>query len=59
MGTNPSFGKSAVLELLRLMRDNLDWPDVVAYIDKLPDRLQRHPLVVEQVQLVLASRKIL
>jgi hypothetical protein len=40
--------ESAVLELLRLVRDNLDWSDVVAYIDKLPAWLRRHPLVTEQ-----------
>jgi hypothetical protein len=48
--------ESAVLALLRLVRDNLDWPDVVAYVDSLPDRLRRHPLVMEQRLLAYAKQ---
>jgi hypothetical protein len=47
-GGKPVVRESAVLELLRLVRDNLGWPDVAAYVDRLPDRLRRHPLVIEQ-----------
>jgi Tetratricopeptide Repeats-Sensor len=46
-GSKPVVRESAVLELLRLVRDNLGWDDVIAYIDKLPDRLRWHPPVVE------------
>jgi hypothetical protein len=42
--------------MLRLVRDNLDWPDVVAYVDSLPDRLRRHPLVMEQRLLAYAKQ---
>ena len=55
-GDKPVVRESAVLELLRLVRDNLDWPDVVAYVGKLPDRLQRHPLVTEQLLLARAKQ---
>jgi hypothetical protein len=47
-GHKPVVRETAVLELLRLVRDNLGWPAVATYVDSLPDRLQRHPLVTEQ-----------
>jgi hypothetical protein len=56
-GGKPVVRETAVLALLRLVRDNLDWPDVVAYVDSLPDRLQRHPLVMEQRLLALSKQK--
>ena len=56
-GARPWSAVPAVLALLRLVRDNLDWPDVVAYVDSLPDRLRRHPLVMEQRLLALAKQK--
>ena len=55
-GDKPVIRESAVLELLRLVRDNLDWPDVVAYVGRLPDRLRRHPLVIEQLLLAQAKQ---
>ncbi len=55
-GDKPVIRESAVLELLRLVRDNLDWSDVVAYIGKLPDRLRRHPLVIQQLHLARAKQ---
>jgi hypothetical protein len=55
-GDKPVIREAAVLELLRLVRDNLGWPDVAAYIDKLSDRLRRHPLVLEQRLLAQAKQ---
>jgi hypothetical protein len=55
-GDKPVIRESAVLELLRLVRDNLGWPDMVAYIDKLSERLRRHPLVIEQRLLAQAKQ---
>jgi len=55
-GDKPVIRESAVLELLRLVRDNLGWPDVVAYIGELPDRLRRHPLVIQQLHLAQAKQ---
>lgn len=46
-GSKPVVRESAVLELLRLVRDNLAWDDVIAYIDQLPDRLRWHPPVMQ------------
>ena len=36
------------LELLRLVRDYLKWPDLLAYIDGLPEQVARAPYVREQ-----------
>ena len=46
---------SVVLELLRLVRDNLGWKDVLAYIATLPPKLARHPLVREQEALAIGK----
>jgi hypothetical protein len=56
-GGKPVVREAAVLELLGLVRDNLDWPDVVNYVESLPDRLRRNPLVMEQRLLALAKQK--
>ena len=56
-GGKPVVREAAVLALLRLVRDNLDWPDVVNYVDSLPDQLRRNPLVMEQRLLALAKQK--
>lgn len=48
--------ESVVLELLRLVRDNLGWPAMVAYIERLPPRLQSHPPVMEQLQLARSKQ---
>jgi hypothetical protein len=56
-GGNAVFREAAVFALLRLVRDNLDWPDVVSYVDSLPERLQRNPLVMEQRLLALARQR--
>jgi len=56
-GGTPVVREAAVLAMLRLVRDNLDWPDVVAYVDSLPDQLRRSPLVMEQRLLALAKQK--
>ncbi|MFL6137531.1 MAG: tetratricopeptide repeat-containing protein [Frankiaceae bacterium] len=54
-GAKPAIRESVVLELIAAIRDNVGWPEVLAYVDDLPDRLQRHPTVVEQRQLALAK----
>ncbi|PRX52740.1 uncharacterized protein DUF4071 [Nonomuraea fuscirosea] len=53
-GAQPVIRESVVLKLLRLIEDHLEWEDVLAYIDTLPDALQRHPPVIERRQLALA-----
>ncbi|MEU8361648.1 TRAFs-binding domain-containing protein [Nonomuraea sp. NPDC048882] len=53
-GAQPVIRESVVLKLLRLIEDNLEWEDVLAYIDTLPDALQRHPPVIERRQLAPA-----
>jgi hypothetical protein len=47
--------ESVVVELIGLIRDNLDWSDVLEYIDGLPPQLRRYPPVAEQRQLALAK----
>ncbi|MBG0817569.1 tetratricopeptide repeat-containing protein [Planomonospora sp. ID82291] len=53
-GTRPVVRESVVLELIELIRDNLTWAEVLAYVEGLPPVLRRHPSVVEQRQLALA-----
>jgi tetratricopeptide repeat protein len=48
--------ESVVLGLLRLVRDNLNWRDLMAYIERLPPRLRQHPLVREQLYLAQGKR---
>ena len=48
--------ESVVLGLLRLVRDNLDWSDLMAYVERLPPRLRQHPLVREQLYLAQGKR---
>jgi hypothetical protein len=43
------------LELIALLRDEVGWQETLDYIGRLPDRLQRHPLVVEQRCLALSE----
>lgn len=45
------------LELLTLVRDSLDWNDLLAFEKTLPDRLQRNSTVREQVLLAQAKLK--
>ena len=56
-GGKPVVREAAVLAMLRLVRDNLDWSDVVDYVDSLPDQLRRSPLVMEQRLLAVAKEK--
>jgi hypothetical protein len=39
---------TVALELLRLVRDLLGWPDLLTYIDSLPAHVARAPYVREQ-----------
>lgn len=54
-GAKPVVRQSVVLELIALIRDNLGWTDVLAYVNSLPPTLQQHPSVAEQRQLALAK----
>jgi hypothetical protein len=47
--------ESVVLELVRLVRDNLPWAELLEYIDGLPDPQRRHPSVVEQRAIALSG----
>jgi hypothetical protein len=47
--------ESVVLELLRLVRDDLGWAAVLDYIQQLPESLARHPTVLEQQALALSG----
>jgi hypothetical protein len=47
-GERPTTRDTVALELLRLVRDHLTWPDLLAYIDKLPEHVARVPFVREQ-----------
>ena len=47
--------ESVVLSLIRLVRDEVGWAEVLAYIETLPSHVARHPLVVEQRCLALAK----
>jgi hypothetical protein len=38
---------AVLLAQVALIRDNLEWADVLAYIDSLPPVLQNHPPVAE------------
>jgi hypothetical protein len=47
--------EAVVLELLRLLRDNVGWQETLDYIETLPARVARHPLVLEQRALALGK----
>ncbi|HEY6888107.1 MAG TPA: TRAFs-binding domain-containing protein [Solirubrobacter sp.] len=54
-GARPVVRDVVVLELLRLVRDQLGWQELLDYIASLPDALADHPLVVEQRLLALSE----
>jgi hypothetical protein len=47
-GKRPATRDPVALELLRLVRDYLEWRDLLAYIDGLPEHVARAPHVREQ-----------
>ena len=53
-GSRPVIRQAVVLELIRLLRDNVGWSEVLDYIATLPDEIARHPLVIEQRSLALS-----
>jgi hypothetical protein len=55
-GGRQAVQESVVLELVRLVRDNLTWAELTDYIDALPDPQRRHPAVVEQRALALSEQ---
>ena len=54
-GNRGAIRELVVLELLRLVRDYTDWKTTLEYIDGLPERLAKHPLILEQRALALAK----
>jgi hypothetical protein len=54
-GKRPAVREIVALELLRAVRDNLGWKEMLAYIDDLPPKLAQLPLVLEQHALALAK----
>jgi tetratricopeptide repeat protein len=46
-GRRPVVRDVVVLELMRLVRDNVGWQEVLDYIGTLPRKLAAHPLVLE------------
>jgi MAP3K TRAFs-binding domain len=52
---NKAIREAVVLELLRLLRDLVGWREMLDYIETLPPRLSRHPLVAEQRSLALGK----
>jgi hypothetical protein len=46
--------ESVVMELIRLVRDNVGWQDVLDYIGALPEHVAHHPAVLEQQALALS-----
>jgi hypothetical protein len=54
-GGSPVVREAVALELIALLRDEVGWQETLDYIGRLPDRLQRHPLVVEQRCLALSE----
>lgn len=43
------------LELLRLYRDEMDWEESLAFVDRLPDKIRQLPYVREQHALILSK----
>jgi hypothetical protein len=54
-GSRKVVREAVVLALIRLLRDLVDWPNTLRYIESLPDRIASHPLVVEQRCLALSN----
>jgi hypothetical protein len=54
-GHRPAVREAVVQQLIRLLRDHVDWQAVLDYIDGLPANVRRHPLVLEQRSLALAK----
>lgn len=54
-GQRSAVRQSVVLELIRLLRDNVGWQDVLDYIATLPQEIARHPLVLEQRLLAVSG----
>ncbi len=46
---------SVAIELVRLLRDFADWPDALAYIDRLPEAIRGLPALREQRCLALSN----
>jgi hypothetical protein len=47
--------QAVVLELIRLLRDEVGWDTLLAYINTLPSRIANHPVVVEQRALAISK----
>jgi len=54
-GARPVVREAVLLELLRLVRDELGWQPLLDYIETLPQALAQHPLVLEQRWLAVSE----
>ena len=53
--TRPAVRDAVSLELIRLIRDHLNWQDVLEYVDALPMNVAKLPFVLEQRALALSA----
>jgi hypothetical protein len=54
-GRSPVVRQAVVLELIRLLRDEVGWEALLKYVKTLPASVAKHPLVIEQRALALAK----
>ena len=54
-GATSAVRDAIVLQLIRLIRDEVGWAEVLDYIAQLPDYLTQHPLIIDQRVLAVAK----
>lgn len=54
-GRKPAVREADALQILRLLRDLVDWQAVLGYVSTLPEHVARHPLIMQQECLALAK----
>lgn len=54
-GGTPAVREADALQILRMLRDLVDWQAVLRYVSTLPEHVARHPLIMEQECLALAK----
>jgi hypothetical protein len=54
-GSSPAVRDAVVLQMIRLIRDEVGWPAVLDYVLQLPPYLAQHPLIAEQRVLAVAK----
>ena len=57
-GGRPAVREADALQILRMLRDLVDWQAVLGYVSTLPEHVARHPLIMEQECLALAKTKV-